>query len=369
MPPKIITWNHYNPVCITAGPEAMSRLPELLPGNGHLLLVTSQGFTRRGMTTKISAQLGHDRVVIQDRTAPNPDLDDLDRIAGTYQAYEFSAIIGLGGGSVLDAAKVLGAILADKQEQPLDLALRQGKGLKSMTRIPVTAIPTTAGTGAEVTPFATVWDKEKGQKHSLAGEMVWPAQALLDPCLLLSLPRQESLHTGLDTISHALESLWNTNRNPVSEAWALHSLQMANKALPLIMEYPENLEERSRMQQASLLAGLAISQTRTALAHSISYPLTIHYGVPHGLACSFTLPGLIRKYIAGVNPGHERRIIEETLSTLHQVGLEQEAARFLQDKDLQAYAPEMFNPDRAGNFILQMRREDVEELLKASIAP
>jgi len=366
MPSNI--WTHHNPVKITSGPGALSQLHNLVPEHGALLLLTTPGFSRRGAVAQICEQLGRERVHVHDRISPNPDLDDLDQVVREYRRFEFSCVVGLGGGSVLDTAKVLGTTLALDMESPLDSLLRHKQNQAPYAPIPITAIPATSGTGAEVTPFATVWDGKNQKKHSLAGEHVYPKQALLDPELTLSLPYQQTLYTGLDAISHALESLWNKNRTPISAAEALQALRLGNQALPVALKEPQNLEARTMMQEASLLAGLAISQSKTAIAHSISYPITIHYQVPHGLACSFTLPGLIKLYAASLREGEEKDILIQTQETLSKVGLHTEICRYIQSKTMQEYTRKMFQTTRANNFVLQLGEEDIKNLLDKSLS-
>jgi len=248
-------------------------------------------------------------------------------------------------------------------EAPLDMVLRQGRPHQWKSRIPVVAVPTTAGTGAEVTPFATVWDSENKKKYSVSGEMVYPAHALLDPKLTLSLPRNETLYTGLDTISHALESLWNKNRTPVSEALALKALTLANEALPAVLNQPGSLHFREIMQQAAMLAGLAISRTRTAIAHAISYPLTMRFGIPHGLACSFALPKIIEHYAPNEKDDAVKSTLNETLSLLEGLKLNEEMVAFTKGEDLSKYAGEMLHPERVHNFAGTITDKDINRIL------
>lgn len=178
-------------------------------------------------------------------------------------------------------------------------------------------------------PFATVWDHTANKKYSVTGDRTFPDYAILDPQLTLSLPEDETLYTALDTISHALESLWNKNRTVISETYALRALVLANEALPALLTAPEDLGQRERMQQASMLAGLAICTTRTAIAHAISYPMTLHYGVPHGLACSFTLPEILDSYLNSVTGEEERRVLEATRRVLGELNLRKGFSRLL----------------------------------------
>jgi phosphonate metabolism-associated iron-containing alcohol dehydrogenase len=157
------------------------------------------------------------------------------------------------------------------------------------------AIPTTAGTGSEVTPWATIWDRAAGRKHSLHLSETWPETALVDPELMLTLPSAVTVQSALDALSHALEAIWNVNANPVSDTFAVAAARETMATLPALLAAPGDGTLRSRMALAALKAGLAFSNTRTALAHSISYEMTLRFGLPHGIACSFTLPMVLER--------------------------------------------------------------------------
>jgi alcohol dehydrogenase len=155
-------------------------------------------------------------------------------------------------------------------------------------------VPTTAGTGSEVTPYSTVWDYGSRKKYSLSGPAVYAYAAVVDPALTDELPKEVTLTTGLDAINQALESVWNRNATSLTISIAARALQLGLQSLPSLQMDGGNSVDRDNMAECSLLAGLAISQTRTALCHSISYPLTSHFNVPHGLACAFTMPPVFR---------------------------------------------------------------------------
>lgn len=359
-------WTYHNPVKVIAGCGVIKRLPELV-SPGRWLLVTSQGFTHRGMTAKVRELMpACTQLWVHDQVSPNPELDDLEALTVKLKKDRIQGVLALGGGSVIDAAKVLAVTLVSQAQKPLTATLRRGDPQHWKERLPVIAIPTTSGTGAEVTPFATVWDQTSLKKHSLTGEEICPTFALLDPELTLSLPYEESLYTGLDAISHALESLWNKNKTPVSEACAWQALDLANEALPAVLEQPGNLVKREKMQQASLLAGLAISQTRTAIAHSISYPLTINYGVPHGLACSFTLPLLIQVALEqGVFETHKESQVLSVQNFLRKLDMPRKLQRYLNCEQLLSHSAEMYTPDRADNCLVAPL--DLKIILQVSI--
>jgi phosphonate metabolism-associated iron-containing alcohol dehydrogenase len=168
------------------------------------------------------------------------------------------------------------------------------------------AVPTTAGTGSEVTPWATLWDRSSGtpRKHSLHVRETWPAAALVDPELTLSAPEAVTRNSALDALSHSLESIWNVNANPVSDTFAVEAARTIIATLPRLVSDPGDREARTRMSRAALFAGLAFSNTKTALAHSVSYEMTLRHGLPHGLACSFTLP-LVWRSARGADPARD----------------------------------------------------------------
>ncbi len=184
--------------------------------------------------------------------------------------------------------------------------LATGKPFTPARVKPLIAVPTTAGTGSEVTRWATVWDRTPGaqKKYSLNLKETWPEAAVVDPELTLSLPAGPTLAAGLDALSHSLESIWNVNSNPISDTLAIAAAREVLATLPALMKDLGNPALRSRMSLAALQAGLAFSNTMTALAHSISYDMTLNHGLPHGIACSFTLPMVLRRAV-GVDAGRD----------------------------------------------------------------
>jgi alcohol dehydrogenase len=281
-------------------------------------------------------------------------MDGLDALTRRFQGDGVDAIVAIGGGSVIDAAKVLAVTL------PLDDVARDGwiAGLRTQApqtwtrRVPVVvAIPTTAGTGAEVTPFATVWDAQARRKYSVTGPLVFPTVALLDPELTRTMSRATTLFTGMDALSHALESLWNRNRTPVSVAHAAAALRLIVDALPGLLHGVDDLEARARMLFAGTLSGLAISTTRTATAHALSYGVTAHFGAPHGLASSFTLREILRQNHARVAETlQDAALVQRVAELLARVQLDREIRRFVTPEGLQALRGEGLNADRAANF-------------------
>lgn len=205
---------------------------------------------------------------------------------------ERTVLIGVGGGTTLDLAKVLRCRPDDSSFDTLAAALRGQAPWPAMKRATLWLVPTTAGTGSEVTPWATVWDTEAEPPRKLSLDEPWghAERAFVDPRLTVSCPAGVTRDTALDTLAHALESLWNRHANPMSRELAISAARRVITHLPSLLGHLDDLVLRERMSLAALEAGMAFSQTRTALAHALSYALTLQQGVPHGLACAMWLP-------------------------------------------------------------------------------
>ncbi len=306
-------WAFGNPTRVVFGIDSLARLPELVRGRSTVI-VTFPEARSIGLTERLKALLGPTLLEIITDTQANPDVAELARLHDDFHARHAACalLVAVGGGSVIDTAKAL-AVTAPREpdaDAPGHFAhlakhLAIGTVFAPARAIPLIAVPTTAGTGSEVTGWATVWDRQAGRKYSLALAETWPEAALIDPTLALTLPVGPTLSSGLDALSHALESIWNANHNPVSDALAVSAAQQVMAVLPPLMKDTGNLSLRTGMSQAAVMAGLAFSNTRTALAHSISYPMTLEHGLPHGLACSFSLP-LVLELAIGASPSRDR---------------------------------------------------------------
>lgn len=288
-------WTYQNPVKIMFGNGQFSTLPDMIAGRSYAL-VTYPDRPFEGLSAQLIAKAGQPELIIND-IAPNPDTrllaDQSARFADLAEMPE--VIVALGGGSVIDSAKVFAAAAGDFSKVLNFLQTKTGE--EALSAIPLIAVPTTAGTGSEVTSWATVWDEENGRKFSLAREALYPEVALVDPALMLGKPYGLTLATALDALSHSIESIWNVNANPVSARHAVAAARAIMRDLPKLLGDLGNLDLRSSIAEASLNAGLAFSNTKTAIAHNISYPITLGWGVQHGIACSFTLPVILQSVI------------------------------------------------------------------------
>ena len=289
-------WSYSNPVDIRFGRGSFSRLSDAIGGRRYALVTYGDPYFQ-GLVAELETKAGSPSLIIDD-IAPNPDIALLEMQTARFArlAVQPEVVVALGGGSVIDSAKVFAAALGDFAR--VDAYLKKRAGAETIKPWPLIAVPTTAGTGSEVTCWGTVWDNAGGVKFSLAHPGLYPEFSIVDPDLMIGKPRELTIQTGLDALSHALESLWNRNSNPVSMAHAVMAARGVLSTLPLLANDLRNPDLRERMARAATLAGFAFSNTKTAIAHSLSYPITLRHGVPHGIACSFSLPMIIRS-VAG----------------------------------------------------------------------
>jgi phosphonate metabolism-associated iron-containing alcohol dehydrogenase len=291
-----VAFRYHNPVAIRCGAGSLDELPAALAGRAAVVVAFPEA-EALGLASRLRALLGRSLVALETDIEPNPDVRSLAALYERFwaKADACAALVAVGGGSAIDTAKALMVGTASGSFAELVALLEGGKAFEPARVKPLIAIPTTAGTGSEVTPWATVWDRCAGKKHSLHLAQTWPEAALVDPDLMLTLPRAVTVQSGLDALSHALESIWNVNANPISDTLAVAAAREVIAALPPLLGDLGNRELRARMALAALKAGLAFSNTKTALAHSISYEMTLRFGLPHGIACSFTLPMVLER--------------------------------------------------------------------------
>ena len=220
---------------------------------------------------------------------PNPQLSGAAAVAALIRQREADGVVAVGGGSTLDTAKFAAAIARSGGEA---LDYFQGRRVFPTEHVPVVTVPSTAGTGSEVTQVSVM--SHGSEKKTINHPAFMPKAALVDPTLTLSVPPRVTMNTGLDALAHALEGFWSRNHQPISD-------QMARQAIRLVLDNLErawrdgsDLEARINMSLAALFGGLAFALPKTAGCHACSYPLSEDYGLPHGEACAFTLDSFIR---------------------------------------------------------------------------
>jgi len=205
-----------------------------------------------------------------------------------HAARDLPTLVAIGGGSTLDLAKSMRIALAPHAS--IQSVLDQASHIDDFISCPLLLMPTTAGTGSEVSSTATLWDLQNRSKHSFYGSAATADWAVIDPELCLTAPWIVTRDSGVDALAHALESIWNRRRIPKAFAFAMSSAQQISRALPSLIEHPHDISLRAEMSQAALWAGQAMALTETALVHALSYEDTLTQGISHGEACAKWLP-------------------------------------------------------------------------------
>ena len=278
---------YFNPVKIVKTKNWLSRLKlhlEDMKISNPIIVTTGGNNKRLGLDLKFNSKS------VYTKFSSNPTIDDCIKIINFCRKNKFDAVVSIGGGSAMDIAKVVMAHLSSGLENIYDLL---SPNLDCKTNVPSIFLPTTHGTASEVTMWGTIWDMENKKKYSISNVSLYPDIAILDGSLTLTLPLEISISTTLDALSHAFESIWNKNSNDISSNYAIEAIScIINNSIKL-KKTPLDVDLRTKLLEGSTLAGLAFSNTKTAASHSISYPLTINYNIPHGIAASITLLPLL----------------------------------------------------------------------------
>lgn len=264
-----------------------------LAPHSTVLLVTDQGIVRANLLRKVTAILdsAHVSTVVFDQVVADPPEHVVVQAAALARSSGATAVIGLGGGSSLDVAKLV-SLLATSDEKLPDL---YGVNKVQGHRLPLALIPTTAGTGSEVTPIAVV-TTDTSEKRGVSSSVLLPDLALLDPELTVGLPPQVTASTGIDAMVHAIEAYTsiNPNNNPVSRTLATQALSLLAGAIVTAVTDGSNQSARNHMLLGSMLAGQAFANSPVAAVHALAYPLGGHYHLAHGVANALLLPYVLR---------------------------------------------------------------------------
>jgi alcohol dehydrogenase class IV len=277
-------------------------LPALTAGWGreaHLVL-GSRALEAAGIVARLESLLAPSGVTLSvlARIDHEPEPADVDRAATSLRGRDLSRawILALGGGSALDLGKAVAAMAPQPEAAPVaDYLEGVGRGLKlAVAPLPLVAVPTTAGTGAEATKNAVISSRRPPYKKSLRDERMIPRLALVDPELTLTCPRPTTIRSGLDAITQLLESFISSRARPVPQALAVDGLRRALPAFARLLDAPHDAPARAAMAHAALLSGLALANSGLGLAHGVAAGLGCLVGAPHGLACAVMLPAALQ---------------------------------------------------------------------------
>ena len=219
-----------------------------------------------------------------------PTVEDFHSICGERPKTEIDTVIGIGGGSVLDVAKLIAALA----EFPERLASAMGTGLLPSRKRTLVCLPTTAGSGSEASPNAILLDREEGTKKAVISPHLVPDIALVDPELARTLPSDLTATTAFDALCHCIEAYTNNHAHAVVDAWALQGISLISRHLVQAVHDGNDLSARSALALGSFLGGLCLGPVNTAAVHALSYPLGSRFGLAHGLANALLLPHVMR---------------------------------------------------------------------------
>jgi choline dehydrogenase len=293
------------PTRLVHGPGAVASLPDTLRDLGvtRPLVVTDPGVVAAGLLDRVAAQL--EEHVVFDEVRPNPDIALIDRGADVFRDSDRDGLVALGGGSSIDTAKSIG-VVAEHGGSILDY--EYGRIPLSRRVPPLAAVPTTAGTGSEVTLWAVITDHDRGVKFNVGGTpLIGPHVALIDPELMLGLPPAVTAATGMDALSHAIECYTCDYHQPFTDAVALHAMELVGGWLRTAVEDGSNLEARTHMAHAATLGGMAYGTESAGAAHAMSQSAGGVHDCPHGALTARVL-GPVCAYNAPADPERYARI-------------------------------------------------------------
>lgn len=318
------------PVKVYCGENSVQNIVNEVSGSSVLLL-TDSFLYQNGTAQKIGSLLHDKQVTYFYDVEPNPSTLSVDKCTALARDKKVTTVVGVGGGSSLDVAKAVSCLISN----PGSIYDYYAGGTKTFeTRtVKLILMPTTAGTGSEVTNVGVFTDPHSGSKKPFVSSEFWADVAIADAVMTHTLPKIQTASTGMDAFCHAIEAYWNRESQPMCDYLAMGAMKKILENIKLAYDEPQNAKARSEMMTAALMAGVAFSQTRTTGVHAVSFPLTTDFHANHGTACAITLAAFTRA---------STEMAEEKMQTL---------AAFLGFKNVEALA------------------EGIEELMKSMDMP
>lgn len=320
-------YEFFCPVKVVAGSAALEHIPYELStlSASRPLIITDKGVRGAGLIDHVLAafaESGMDVIDIYDDVPPDSSLKVVKDITRVYREKQCDSIIAVGGGSVIDTSKGVNILVSENGN---DLSDFSGVGVLKKPLKPFFVIPTTAGTGSEVTMVAVISDPDKGVKLPFTSYFLLPNVAILDARMTLTLPPHITAMTAMDAMTHAVEAYTGMAKNPISDAYATSAIRKIAENLPRVLDKPDDADARLELAQASTMAGIAFSNSMVGLVHSLGHSLGALCHLPHGLCMNLFLPyvleynlpqrgdviGELLLYLAGADvyartPAHER---------------------------------------------------------------
>jgi len=286
----------YLPTKVVFGTGSIKKLGEevenLSLNTEKVAVICSPSAVSNGYVKEIEGQIKGE-VKVFSQVEREPTVECALRVLKEVEKYSPSLIVALGGGSPLDVAKTVSVLLKNRGN------IKDFIGVPEAFKeegVPLVAVPTTAGSGSEVTPYAVLTDRERMKKAPLISRFLFPKLAIVDPYLTLSMPREITVNSGVDALTHCIESFLSRRAKTISKFYSLKGMELIFKNLPKSAGNPANLSARSSVSMGSLLGGMAISLAGAGLVHTLAHILGVLKGVPHGLANGVFLVPVLRLY-------------------------------------------------------------------------
>lgn len=300
MDEKIITFR--TPNLILAGIGAIKRIGEEAKSleAGKVLLVTDKGVAQSGVADEVKNLLVKESIGVDlyDKVISDPDIACAEACVSVVRENRYDLVVGVGGGSSMDIAAVA-SVMATNPGSVRDYL---GINLVKKPGIPAILVPTTAGTGAEVTPNAILTDTQEKLKKAVVSPYIIPRVAIVDPVLTVSMPPSVTSSSGIDALTHAIESYTSVNATIMTDLFAREAIVMIGRSIRTAVAKGENLRARYDMSIGSLYAGISLANAGVTAVHALAYPIGGHYGVPHGVGCGLLLPYVMEFNVLGDVP-------------------------------------------------------------------
>ncbi|MGA2958060.1 MAG: iron-containing alcohol dehydrogenase [Thermodesulfobacteriota bacterium] len=329
------TYQFKAPSVIVNGPGAAREVGSFAKGLGKkALIVTDGNLEKFGLLKEVRASLEAAGVpfAVYDKVVTEPTMDYSEEGLKVYKGWQADFLIAVGGGSPMDTAKSISALSTN----PGKITDFMGANKITKPGAPLIAIPTTAGTGSEVTPFTIITDTARDVKMLIASPYIIPRVALVDPLMTLTMPQEITAATGLDALTHAIEAYVSVKAQPITDTLALQAIRVISANLRQAWSNGDNLEARTNMVMGALQAGLAFANSSVALVHGMARPIGAYFHAPHGVSNAALLPTVIEFSVLG-NPRRYADIAEamgemtEGFSLLDAAYLAAEAVKRLND--------------------------------------
>lgn len=294
------------PQNIEFGMGSLNKLPEILKESNseNVLLISDRGLEKLGVVKKVVDIIENSGIKCTSYldVIPNPTVDVVNEAAAKYQEVQATSIIALGGGSPMDVAKAVG-VLANFGGKITDY---EGNHKVPGPVVPIIAIPTTAGTGSEVTASAVITDEERNYKFSVFSYEILPKYAVLDPELIMTAPAHIAAACGVDALIHAMEAYISNNASPFSDSMAEKAMELIGNNIRRFVANRQDTDAASAMMIGSTFAGISFAWARLGNVHAMSHPVSAYFHVPHGVANSILLPTVFEYNALADNGRYEK---------------------------------------------------------------